>query len=80
MIGNSNMLVIREDHKILRVITTDRKCKFLWSEGLFPGSTAYIVTVFSPAVVQKDIYRPQKETYRKLRYEAHHWNPLFQEW
>lgn len=35
MIGNSNMLVIREDHKILRVITTDRKCKFLGQKACF---------------------------------------------
>ena len=29
------MLVIREDHKILRVITTDRKCKFLGQKACF---------------------------------------------
>ena len=35
MICNGNMFVIREDHKIFRIITTDRKSKFLGQKAGF---------------------------------------------
>ena len=35
MVRNRNMLVIRKNHKILRIITTDRQCKFLFKKSCF---------------------------------------------
>ena len=67
VVGNCNMAVVRENHKILGIIAADREGEFLFKKPWFPDQSRTWKLYSRLQLCRKDVFRQAPEQDRKPR-------------